>query len=119
MYRATLKEGKTYHVGGVTFIKGTPRVVSDELGEYLKTVAAFEVEELLHHEKALEGLQAADFIQALEEKQEVSVPVAEEAIGDGEGSKGLQRGKEHNHGRTEGSPSQHRGRSRKHKGGAK
>lgn len=46
MYRATLKEGKTYHVGGVTFTKGTPRVVPDELGEYLKTVAVFEVGEL-------------------------------------------------------------------------
>lgn len=63
MYRATLKEGKTYHVSGVTFTKGTPRVVSDELGEYLKTVAVFEVEELPYHEGALEGLHAADFIQ--------------------------------------------------------
>jgi len=71
MYRATLKEGKTYHVGGVTFTKGTPRVVSDELGEYLKTVTVFEVEELAYHEEVLESLHAADIIQAAgaEEKQ--------------------------------------------------
>lgn len=60
MYRATLKEGKTYHVGGVTFIKGTPRVVSDELGEYLVTLPVFDVEAVPYHEEPLETLHATD-----------------------------------------------------------
>ncbi len=73
MYRATLREGKTYHVGGVTFTKGTPRVVSDELGEYLKTVAAFEVVEFWRTLPAeilmSETLHAADLLQALSAKE--------------------------------------------------
>lgn len=71
MYRVTLKRGKTYHVGGVTFKIGTPLVVSEELGEYLKAVDVFEVEEaaVLDDVDILDGIHATDLIRAADVKE--------------------------------------------------
>ncbi|NPV54518.1 MAG: hypothetical protein HPY71_13550 [Firmicutes bacterium] len=77
MYKATLKKGKTYHVGGVTFKVGAPLVVSKEIGEYLKTTGVFDVEEIAYNEEPIEELHAMDLMKEIAGEARPNAPVAE------------------------------------------